>query len=414
MEIKSFLNESPTAFHAVKNVAAYLDGKGFERIYVGEKNKFVKGGKYYVVKNGSAIIAFVIGSLENYAFNIAESHTDSPSLRIKGNVLLDSPEGKKLNVEKYGGLILYSMADIPLKIAGRVMVKDGKSVRSELVESDFYVNIPSLAIHHNPEVNDKCSFNVQTDMSPLVGDAESVYELVTDKEVIDADLFVVPAVSAYNAGKNGEYLVSPRIDNLSSVYSSIEALVNCKPSGVAMACCFDNEEVGSLTKQGADSAFLPDLLKAINDGLGYGEADFAKAKNDGFVLSVDNGHAVHQAHPEKSDVAEKVYLNKGVVIKHHTNYSTDGATAAVVKAIFAENGIEYQDYYNRSDLRCGGTLGLMSSAALQMNACDIGLAQLAMHSAVETAGSSDVKKMTDGIEAFFNASIKERGGVFSF
>lgn len=411
MEIKRFLDASLTAFHAVDNIASYLESNGFVPLYAGEKWQLSRGGKYYVVKNGSALIAFVVG--EGYSFNIAESHVDSPCLRIKGNTLIDSPEGKKLNVECYGGLIYHSFLDIPLKIAGRILTSEGTKVVTELVESDFYVNIPDLAIHHNPEVNTKCALNVQTDMCPLVGEAADVYSLVTDKKVLDADLFVVPAVAAYTAGKNGEYLVSPRIDNLTSAYASAKAIAECEPAGVAVACFFDNEEVGSMTKQGADSAFLPETLRQINDCLGRGEDEFIKAKNDGFILSIDNGHAVHQAHPEKSDVAEKVYLNKGIVIKHHTHYSTDGASAAVFKAILNKCGVEYQDYYNRSDLRCGSTLGLMSSAALQMNACDIGLAQLAMHSAIETTGSFDIEKMQAGIKGFFETAIVEKKGEFA-
>lgn len=407
--IRRFLDQSYTAYHAVKNAKEYLEENGFVRVYGGEMGKLVSGGKYYLIKNDSALIAFVVGSLENYAFNIAESHTDSPCLKIKGNKLLDSAEGKKLNVERYGGLILHSMLDIPLKIAGRVMCSDGNGVKTKLVESDFFVNIPSVAIHHNPEVNDKLSLNVQIDMCPLVGECEDVYSLFGEK-IIDGDLYVVPAVKGYLSGKNSEFLVSPRIDNLTSVYASIVSLAHCNPKGVAVSALFDNEEIGSLTKQGAQSAWLTETLREINFSLGYGEEDFVKAKNNGFILSIDNGHAVHQAHPEKSDVSEKVYLNKGIVIKHHVNYSTDGLSSAVFKAILEQSGVEYQDYYNRSDLRCGSTLGLMSSAALQMNACDIGLAQLAMHSAVETVGYSDIEKMEKAVKAFYDASITEKDG----
>lgn len=409
MEIKEFLDCSPTAYHAVNNVKKYLEENGFVPYREGQ-TRARSGGKYYSVKNGSAIIAFKVGDLSRYSFNIAVSHVDSPCLKIKGNSLLDSPEGKKLNVEVYGGLILYSMTDIPLKIAGRVAKKSGNGIKTELYESDFFVNIPSLAIHHNPEVNSKCSFNAQTDMGPLTGEAEDVYSLIGQDDVVDADLFVVPAVESFFSGKKGEFLVSPRIDDLSGAYASIKALVSSKPVGVAVACLFDNEEIGSLTKQGAKSSFLAETLKSLNDGLGYGDSDFLTAKKDGFVLSVDNGHAVHQAHPEKSDVAEKVYMNKGMVIKHHVNYSTDAVSSAIFKYVLDENGIPYQDYYNRSDLRCGSTVGLIVGASLQMTACDIGMAQLAMHSAIETAGAYDVKHLEDGIRAVFNASMKESDG----
>ncbi len=412
MNIRQFLDSSLTAYHAVENSIEFLESKGFSRLVAGEKWDIHKGGKYFVVKNGSAFIAFVVGTLDNYAFNIVEGHTDSPSLKVKGNKLLDSVEGKKLNVERYGGLILYSMMDIPLKIAGRVARSSDSGISIENVESDFYINIPSVCIHHNPEVNDKCALNVQVDMCPLLGEGEDVYGIFGE-DILDADLYVVPAVKSSISGRNGEYLVSPRIDNLTSVYSGISALSECEPTGVAIACMFDNEEIGSTTKQGANSAFLNETLVAINESLGYENTDYIKAKNNGFVLSADNGHAAHPAHPEKSDPSERVILNGGIVIKHHPNYATDGVSSAVAKKIFDGVGVEYQDYYNRSDVRCGGTIGLMTGASLQMKVCDIGLAQLAMHSAIETVGVRDIDKMTAGMKAFFNATLKETDGAIT-
>lgn len=406
MELTELLKTSPSAYHTAANCERELKEKGFVRLYEGEPWKINRGGKYYCVKNGSCVVAFVVGSLTEYSFMIAESHTDSPSLKVKGNVLIDSPEGKRINVEKYGGGLLYSMMNIPLKIAGRIFVKSEKGLVSELVCSSYNVNIPGLCIHHAPETNDGLSLNVQTDMLPLLGDADDLYSTLTDKEVVDADLFVSCDIPPCATGADGEFLVAPRIDNLTSVFSSIEAICACEPSGVAVCACFDNEEVGSLTKQGAQSAFLPNVLKKINAALGFDETDFERALKNGFVLSVDNGHAIHPAHPEKSDVVNKTVLGGGVVIKHHVNYSTDGLSSAVVKMLLERNGIKYQEYYNRSDLRCGSTLGLMSSAQLAVNACDVGIAQLAMHSAIETAKLSDVEEMTRFLRAFYDSSFK--------
>lgn len=403
--IEEFLNKSYTAYHSVLNAVSMLEDWGFER--VNDKTTFEEGGKYYLTKNSSAVIAVKIGDLSNYAFNIAGSHTDSPCLRVKGNLLLDSPEGKRFNVEEYGGALLYSFLDIPLKLAGRVLVKDASGVKEQVVESNRLFNIPSLCIHHNPTANSELKLSLQNDMAPLIGEAEDVYGLVSNDEVLDADLFVSPAVAPYESGK---LLCSPRIDNLTSVYSSLKAIKNCKPKGVAIAACFDNEEIGSRTKQGAGSALLADVLRMINRGLCKNEDDFASACKNGFVLSIDNGHAVHPAHPEKSDPLNKVYLGKGVVIKHHTNYSTDGLSSAIVKAILDKAGVEHQDYYNHSDVRCGGTIGLISSAQLEMNACDIGLAELAMHSAIETVDKSDIGKMEACVRAFFNTSLRTDDG----
>ena len=408
--IEEFLNSSYTAYHAVLNAVSMLKGFGFEEV-TSEDQTFEIGGKYFITKNSSAVIAFRIGDLSHYAFNIAGSHTDSPCFRVKGNMLLDSPEGKRFNVEKYGGMLMYSFLDTPLKLAGRVFEQTNNGFTQKVVESKRLFNIPSLCVHHNPTANNEFSPSVQNDMCPLVGEGEDVYSFVSTGKVVDGDLFVVPAVKAY---ESGNLLCSPRIYNLTSVYSSLKALANCDPKGVAVAACFDNEEIGSDTKQGAASAFLYDVLNMINRGLGYNEADFLAACKDGFVLSIDNGHAVHPAHPEKSDPLNRVYLGGGVVIKHHTNYATDGFSAAVVKTILDKAGVPHQDYYNHSDVRCGGTIGLIASTELEMNACDIGLAQLAMHSAVETVDKRDIDKMQACVKAFFGSAIVQGGNNNQF
>lgn len=403
--IEEFLNTSYTAYQSVNNAVSMLEDWGFERI--NDKTTFKEGGKYYLTKNSSAVIAIKIGDLSNYAFMIAGSHTDSPCFRVKGNKLLDSPEGKRFNVEEYGGALEYSFLDIPLRLAGRVFVKTANGVKEQIVESNRLFNIPSLCVHHNPTANNGLNLSVQNDMAPLVGEGEDVYSFVSNGNVVDADLFVSPAFAAYESGK---LLCSPRLDNLTSVYSSLKAINDCHPKGVAVACCFDNEEIGSGTKQGAASALLADVLQMINRRFGKNEDDFVSACKNGFVLSIDNGHAVHPAHPEKSDPLNKVYLGGGVVIKHHTNYSSDGLSSAVVKAILDKAGVEHQDYYNNSDIRCGGTIGLITSRQLEMNACDIGLAQLAMHSAIETADKSDIVKMEACVKAFFDTSLRDDNG----
>lgn len=269
MDVINFLDKSYTAYHAVKHSEYILEKHGFEKLDLAKKWKLEVGGKYYVVKNGTSVIAFVVG--ENFAFNIAASHTDSPCLHIKGKEVIPSPEGARLNVETYGGLILYSMLDAPLKIAGRVLEKHGDMLVSRTIESNYNVNIPSLAIHHNPTVNSSFSVSVQKDMLPLIGNVEDFYSTLTEDEIVDADLYVVPATSPFRSGANGEYLCSPRIDNLTSAYSTLAALVSCKPQNVAICACFDNEEIGSLTKQGANSSLLQTVLEKSR-------ADSAKPK----------------------------------------------------------------------------------------------------------------------------------------
>ena len=404
--VTEFLYKSLTSYHAVKNSITLLENAGFKALKEDESWSLKQGGKYYITKNGSAIIAFTVGDLSNYAFNIASCHTDSPSLKIKGNSLLHSPEGKRINVEKYGGLIAYSFLDIPLKIGGRVLLESKEGLTLRVISSQFNINIPSLCIHHNPTVNDGMELKFQNDMLPLLGECDDLYKsLLPNEKIVDADLYCVPAIKPTYTGAKSEFLVSPRIDNLTSLYAIIEAIKDANGKGISVLYATDNEEIGSLSKQGAESIFLTYVLNRINASLGKTQDDYYKAISNGFVLSIDNGHAVHQAHPEKSDPQEKVFLNKGVVIKHHPNYATDGLSCSVIKQIAKKANVEIQEYYNSSDIRCGSTIGLMTSAQLAINTCDIGLAQLAMHSGVETVGKYDIKKMTNLVKSFFETSI---------
>lgn len=408
--VTEFLYKSLTSYHAVKNTKSILLKDGFIELKENETWNIKEKGKYFITKNSSAIIAFVIGDLSNYSFHIASCHTDSPCLKIKGNCLMDSPEGKRINVERYGGLINYSLMDIPLKIGGRALVETKNGLEQRVVSSSFTLNIPSLCIHHNPSVNDGVALNNQNDMLPLLGNCDDLYKAILPNEkIVDGDLYVVPFVKPTFSGLNNEFLVSSRIDNLTSLYSILMAIRNSDSKGVSILYATDNEEIGSLSKQGAESIFLSYVLERINSSLNKTNDDYYKAISNGFVLSIDNGHAVHPAHPEKSDPQQTVKLNKGVVIKHHPNYATDGLSCAVIKKIAEKNNIEVQEYYNRSDLRCGSTIGLVTSAQLAINTCDIGLAQLAMHSAIETVGKYDIQKMQNLVKAFYETDINIDG-----
>ncbi len=414
MDILSFLNTSYTAYHAVDNAGRLLQQQGFVPLSLADKWTLQKGGRYYVVQGGSALIAWVVGEDGSLGWQIAAAHTDSPCLHIKGNTLPDSPQGRRLNTEVYGGLLLYSLLDIPLRIAGRVYVKQDNGIVPKVVASDTLYNIPSLCIHHNPDANKSLSLNAQQDMQPLVGDAKDVYSLVCDGPVVDADLYVVPAVQPFRSGTGGQWLCSPRIDDLTSVYASLQALIHSAPKGIAMACCFDNEEIGSGTPQGAQSALLCTVMQRIAQALGHTPEQYAQSLANSLLASVDNGHAVHPAHPEKSDPCEKVYMGKGIVVKHHTNYCTGGCSSAVFKAILAQAGVACQDYYNRSDIRCGSTLGSFVARQLGIAAVDIGLAQLAMHSAIETVAWDDIDTMQQGLTAFYNTGLVAQDGGYRF
>lgn len=402
MTLHQFLNESYTAFHTTANVVKILKENGFSELTLGEKLSIKRGGKYYVTRNGSSVIAFVVGN--NNVFNIIASHTDSPSFKIKGNKVVQS-DIARLSTEKYGGALLYAYYDRPMKVAGRLLVETANGVDSKLVVSDYNVVIPSLAIHQNRGVNDNFAVNPQGDTFPLfASSAADVYSSLTDGKVLDADLYVVPAIQAFNSGVKNEFLCSARLDNLTSVYTSVQGLIGCNPSSIAVIACLDNEEIGSGTRQGNPS-FIDQTLNALCDGLGLNNAEKLAARENGIMLSVDNGQARHPAFPQKSDPETYAVLGGGVTIKHHVNYATDGLTAAIVKKLLKDNGIEYQDLYNRSDMSCGSTLGLAASRILGIKTCDIGIAQLAMHSACETCAVKDIEAMQKCLKAFLSASI---------
>lgn len=403
MTINQFLDTSYTAFHTVANAEAMLAEHGFTKLTLGKDFAIKRGGRYYVTRNDSGIIAFVAG--QNNVFNIVESHTDSPSFKVKGNSVTEGNGVVRVNTEKYGGGLLYTYFDRPMKIAGRLLCQTENGLQTKLAVSDYNVVIPSLCIHHNRNANDGFAVNAQVDTLPLLGlTGSDIYATLTDEKVIDGDLFVVPVMPAFAAGTHNELLCSPRIDNLTSVYSGLSALIAAEPHDIAVCACLDNEEIGSGTRQGSPN-WLEQVLCAICDALGLTETQAFAARENGFVLSADNGHAVHPAHPEKSDPYTKAYMGKGVMIKHHVNYSTDGLSSALFKHIASLADVPVQDYYNNSAVSCGSTLGLVTSRTLGMKTCDIGLAQLAMHSACETVALCDVEHMKAALLTFFNVTL---------
>lgn len=409
MTINQFLDTSYTAFHTVANAEAMLAEHDFTKLTLGKDFAIKRGGKYYVTRNDSGIIAFVAG--QNNVFNIVESHTDSPSFKVKGNSVTEGNGVVRVNTEKYGGGLLYTYFDRPMKIAGRLLCQTENGLQTKLAVSDYNVVIPSLCIHHNRNANDGFAVNAQVDTLPLLGlTGSDIYSTLTDEKVIDGDLFVVPVTPAFAAGTHNELLCSPRIDNLTSVYSGLSALIAAEPHDIAVCACLDNEEIGSGTRQGSPN-WLEQVLCAICDALGLTETQAFAARENGFVLSADNGHAVHPAHPEKSDPYTKAYMGKGVMIKHHVNYSTDGLSSALFKHIASLADVPVQDYYNNSAVSCGSTLGLVTSRTLGMKTCDIGLAQLAMHSACETVALCDVEHMKAALLAFFNVSLDGNNAV---
>ena len=415
----SFIENSPTAFHACANLCAELEASGRKRLTEGEKWELEAGQGYFVTRNMSSVIAFDIPENAD-SLRIIAAHSDSPAFKVKENAELEV-KGKytQLNVEKYGGMLFAPWFDRPLSVAGRVLIKTEKGMEARLVNVDRdLLVIPNVAIHMNREVNDGFKYNAQTDMMPLFGDEtakDGFKKLIAETagvhedDLLGNDLFLYPRIKGTVVGNNGEYVLCPRLDDLECAWTGLRAFLGAKKpeNGINMLCVFDNEEVGSGTKQGADSTLLYDVIKRIFLALGKNEEDFYRALAASFMLSADNAHAVHPNHPEKTDAKNCVFMNDGIVIKFNANqrYTTDGVSAAFFHKLLKENDIPFQHFANRSDVAGGGTLGNISGSHVSINTLDIGLAQLAMHSPCETAGVKDVDYMIGGMTAFYDSHV---------
>lgn len=420
--LASFIEKSPTAFHAVANIGDILWENGYQRLYEGEKWELVPGGKYYVSRNDSSIIALNVGTdLGDYRFKIAASHSDSPTFKIKENAEIQVKEKyMKLNTEGYGGMLCAAWFDRPLSVAGRVMVKDGAVYETRLLNIDRdLLLIPNMAIHMDRGVNDGYAYNKQVDMLPLFGGSECkkgdfkemiAKELDVEKErIYGMDLYLYNRMKPSVWGAKNEYISCPKLDDLQCAYTSLMGfLKGADDRAVNVFACFDNEEVGSGTKQGAASTFLYDTLYRMNLCLGKGEEEFFRAASKGFMLSCDNAHAVHPNHPDKTDVDNCVYMNEGIVVKSHAGqkYTSDAVSIAVFRGICEEAGVPLQFFANRSDMAGGSTLGNIAMSQVSMDSIDIGLAQLAMHSAYETAGVKDSYYMIEAVGQFFCSRIE--------
>ena len=422
--LAAFLESSPSCFHAVANMRDELLKNGFTELHENQKWQLRPGGKYFVTRNGSALIAFTIPDEDFKAFRIIASHSDSPSFKIKENPELET-DGHyiRLNTERYGGMLCAPWFDRPLSVAGRVIVKDpaDDTFHTKLVNIDRdLLLIPSLAIHMNREANSGYKYDMKRDMVPLMGTGEAKGALrgqvaqaagCAPEDILGWDLFLCLRQKGLVWGARGEFISAPRLDDLQCAYGCFQGFLAASDSAsVPVFALLDNEEVGSLTKQGADGTFLSDLIDRLCAALGR---DRATTVANSFMVSADNAHAVHPNHPEYADATHRPVMNGGVVIKHGVRYATDGAAQAVFTALCQKAGVPVQHFSNRSDLAGGSTLGNISNAHVSLNTVDIGLAQLAMHSCFETAGAEDTEHLIRAMTAFYSASFREDNGTFT-
>ena len=421
-DLLHFLDQSPSRFHAVDCLRRELEGAGYTPLSEGRGWSIVPGGKYYAVRGGSALIAFRLPADPPRGFMISASHSDSPSFRIKENAELAGPEGYlRLNTERYGGMLFAPWLDRPLTVAGRVLARAGEGIETRLVYVDRdLLMIPNVAVHMNRAANDGFKYDPKCDLVPLMGlgtekgafrAVVAEYAGCKAEDILGTDLFLCPRQKAMVWGAGNEFVSSPRLDDLQCAWGCFRGFMAAEESAsIPVFALLDNEEVGSLTKQGADGTFLADVVARVCAAL---ELDRAAATANSFLVSADNAHAVHPNHPEYHDATHRPAMNAGVVIKHGVRYATDGVSQAVFTALCQKAGVPVQHFANRSDLPGGGTLGLISTSHLSVNTVDVGLAQLAMHSCYETAGAKDADYLVQAMTAFYAASFREEDGRFT-
>ena len=423
-EVIEFIDESPSTYHVVKNCSDILDENGFERIMPREKWEIKKGGKYFFKKSSSTIIAFTIG--ENFdvkkGFKIFGSHTDSPCFRIKPNPEMVTENIVRLNTEVYGGPILSTWFDRPLSIAGRVIVKGEapffpKTVKIKIDEP--LLTIPNLAIHQNREVNNGVKIDKQNDVLPVISLINKNFEkegylekIILEKtgikkeDIIDFDLYLYATEKGCLLGANEEFMSSPKLDNLASVYTGIIGLVEAEENQdrINIFVAFDNEEIGSATKQGADSNYLLNTLERISLALGLDRSDFLQMLENSFILSADAAHAAHPAHLGKTDPTNRGKINDGISIKISAKqkYTSDGYSIAVIRQLIEGTEIRIQPFVNESNELGGSTIGPISSTHLDIDGVDLGVPMFAMHSVRELCGIFDVFYLKELAKEFFS------------
>lgn len=410
-----FIKESPTPFHAAAQCGLILDAAGFTRLEESRPWNITPGSSYYVTRNSSSLIAFRVPSARPRSIMLCASHSDSPTFKIKENAELADKTYVRLATEKYGGMICSSWMDRPLSVAGRVLVRTSNGIQSRLVDfGEAVAVIPNMAIHMNPGVNDSMKYNAAVDLIPLFGgssSAGSFRERTAEACRLDKDSILHTDLSLYVPEEGiewGDFISAPRLDDLQCAFAALRGFTDSEESeALAVYCLFDNEEVGSQTRQGGASTFLYDVIGRICESLGMSGDDMRSMIASGMMLSCDNAHALHPNHPELCDPNHTARMNEGVVIKHNAaqKYTTDAVSSSLFSLICEETGVPTQHYANRADMPGGSTLGNISATRVPFVTVDIGLAQLAMHSALETAGADDTEYMTRACRAFFGKSV---------
>ena len=423
-ELLKFIESSPSCYHVIHNFRELLRAEGYTELYEQEKWTLTQGGKYFVVRNESSVIAFRVPGFDFTGFMMSAAHSDSPTFKIKENPELANAFCVRLDTEKYGGMLMAPWFDRPLSIAGRVLVDTENGIETRLVNIDRdLLIIPNLAIHMNRAANDGVKLLANIDTLPLLGSIENrgcFLKLLSEAAVCGAEQILGHDLTLYVRqpgaifGAQEEYIASPKLDDLACVFASLEGFLASKPAScVPVFCVFDNEEVGSATRQGAASTLLRDTLRRMAASLGITNGHLARMLDESFLLSCDNAHAQHPNHPEFADAGNCPYLNEGVVLKFNANqrYATSGIAAALYRKLCQRACAKVQVYANRSDIPGGSTLGSIASTLVPVEMADIGLPQLAMHSCYETAGVEDLFDLVNICRTLFESGVEKSGGL---
>lgn len=412
-----FIEKSPTCYHAAMNGAKALEAAGYHRLLEGDNWTLTPGEGYFLTRNDSSLIAFRVPE-QVEGFMVAAAHTDSPCFRVKEKPELVAEGYTKLDVNKYGGMIYSTWMDRPLSVAGRVMVATEQGVEARLInfDKDLLV-IPNVAIHMDRSINEGKKHTVQVDLMPLLGKGDLNFEAmvaeaaaVEPENVLSHDLFLYARDKGTCLGPEEELILCPRLDDLQCAYALLQGFLGMRePKAVPVLALFDSEEVGSQTRQGAMSTFLRDVLYRICISFGLGEAAYQRVIAHSMLVSADNAHGVHPNHPEKASHSGRPRMGEGVVVKYGDAYGTSGISDALIRKILQKAGVPIQRFFNHPDIRGGSTLGALAINQVPLHTVDIGLAQLAMHSACETAGAADTDYLIEAMKAFFGAKITETG-----
>ncbi len=411
-EFKKFIDKAHSVFHAVDGLSKMLDNAGYTRLSESESWQLEKGGKYYFTRSGSALMAFRIPEEKPVGFMLSASHADRPTFKFKENGELTGAY-TRLSTEKYGGMLIAPWLDRPLSLAGRVLVeKDGK-VESKLVDIDKdLLLIPNVAIHMNRKANDGYTWNPAVDTLPLMGGKEAAGKLdqllqeQAQGKILGHDLYLYVRQQACVWGAEEEFISAQALDDLQCAWCCTKGFLEAAESkAIPVLCVFDSEEVGSSSLQGAASRILETTLNRICKAV---DADMSVLLNNSFMLSADNAHALHPNHPEFADAKNAPVVNGGIVLKFNANqrYTTDGASAAVLRTVCAMADVPVQTYYNRADMPGGSTLGNISLSQVSVLSADIGLAQLAMHSCYETAGVKDTEYLVQAVKQYYSLCLQ--------